>query len=219
VKVQNFSACSYRWYLLNQWTFWNQTWYGDVSYILIHGHAWSNRCSVVAGGQTNGTNIFTEAHPQWPSRKLHHHLAPLSINLLIFRWISSQCFSDIHRRDWISMWQQLLSYFEINTQSNVKVLFRPWSTIRPSRTIQSVATVTQWNGPMKSRIVYEFLPSHTTEYDGGSPPPTIKTPNCQNGNLTTHPRAEKERRLRGLFLSAALYLRPWAHGRWRLSRH
>ena len=42
--------------------------------------------------------------------------------------------------------------------------------IRLCCTIRSVTTGTRWSGPMKSRIVYEFLPSHTTEYDGGSGP-------------------------------------------------
>ena len=32
----------------------------------------------------------------------------------------------------------------------------------------SVATGTQWSEPLKSRVVNEFLPSRTTESDGGS---------------------------------------------------
>ena len=45
---------------------------------------------------------------------------------------------------------------------------RPQSTMRFSRTIRSVATGTQWSGPMKWRIVYEFLPSRRAESVSGS---------------------------------------------------
>ena len=47
---------------------------------------------------------------------------------------------------------------------------RPRSTIRLSRTIRSVATENQWSGPIKLRILSEFLPSRRTESDGGSGP-------------------------------------------------
>ena len=46
-------------------------------------------------------------------------------------------------------------------------------TIRLSRTIEPVATGTQWSGPVKLRIVYEFLASRTTESDRGSEPVLI----------------------------------------------
>ena len=45
----------------------------------------------------------------------------------------------------------------------------PLSTLRLSRTIQSVATGTQWSSPMKSRIAYdELMPGNTTECHQGS---------------------------------------------------
>ena len=44
------------------------------------------------------------------------------------------------------------------------------SITRLSRTIRSIATRTHWSGPIKSRIVNKFLPSRTTESDGGSGP-------------------------------------------------
>ena len=46
--------------------------------------------------------------------------------------------------------------------------------IRLCCTIRSVTTGTRWSGPMKSRIVYELLPSRTTEYYGGSGPFRLK---------------------------------------------
>ena len=45
---------------------------------------------------------------------------------------------------------------------------RPRSTIRFYPTIRLVATGTQWSGPMKSRIVYQFPPGRTTESGCGS---------------------------------------------------
>ena len=49
-------------------------------------------------------------------------------------------------------------------------LTRPRFTIRLSRTIRSLATGTRLRGPMKSRILYEFLPSRMTESDSGLAP-------------------------------------------------
>ena len=44
--------------------------------------------------------------------------------------------------------------------------------------IRSVSTGAPWKGPMKSRIVYEFLPSRTTEFDGDSGPYDVTIGQC-----------------------------------------
>ena len=51
-----------------------------------------------------------------------------------------------------------------------RVVLRPRSTVGLSRTIRSVAAGTQWSRPLKSLIVYEFLPCCTTGSGSESSP-------------------------------------------------
>ena len=61
----------------------------------------------------------------------------------------------------------------VNFHGNLSYPVPPFMTpihIRLSRTMRSVATGTQWSGPVKSIIVYELLPSRATESDSRSEP-------------------------------------------------
>ena len=65
--------------------------------------------------------------------------------------------------------------------------------IRLCRSIRSVTTGTRWSGPMKSRIVYELLPSRTTEYYGGSGPFRLKILTNKQTNKQTNKHSNYSR--------------------------
>ena len=74
-----------------------------------------------------------------------------------------------NRRKWVWFWHLNVQWKKKKGGGkSVYMTLGSWPTIGPSCTIWSVVIGNQLNRPGESCIIYDFLPSRTTESDGGS---------------------------------------------------